>query len=152
MIEPLGVMLIFFFGIICLIQFVAMLCHRYNTFQHILASTKLRSSRFEGVRIEDIMDIVKMLQRIKPIDEENEPLPDYSDGELDKNDNPHHDMRGDDDGSQAGSGDDDVFIQAAAITGDLNNESAAGKYHVVDENGAVNVSSIENNIAKISNT
>ncbi|CAF2149420.1 unnamed protein product [Rotaria magnacalcarata] len=138
MIEPLGVMLIFFFGIICLIQFVAMLCHRYNTFQHILASTKLRSSRFEGVRIEDIMDIVKMLQRIKPIDEENEPLPDYSDGELDKNDNPHHDMRGDDDGSQAGSGDDDVFIQAAAITGDLNNESAAGKYHVVDENGAVN--------------
>lgn len=65
MIEPLGVMLIFFFGIICLIQFVAMLCHRYNTFQHILASTKLRSSKFEGVRIEDIMDIVKMLQQIK---------------------------------------------------------------------------------------
>ena len=65
MIEPLGVMLIFCFGIICLIQFVAMLCHRYNTFQHILASTKLRSSKFEGVRIEDIMDIVKMLQQIK---------------------------------------------------------------------------------------
>jgi len=65
MIEPLGVMLIFCFGIICLIQFIAMLCHRYNTFQHILASTKLRSSKFEGVRIEDIMDIVKMLQQIK---------------------------------------------------------------------------------------
>lgn len=65
MIEPLGVMLIFCFVIICLIQFVAMLCHRYNTFQHILASTKLRSSKFEGVRIEDIMDIVKMLQQIK---------------------------------------------------------------------------------------
>ncbi|CAF0721702.1 unnamed protein product [Rotaria sp. Silwood1] len=137
MIEPLGVMLIFFFGIICLIQFIAMLCHRYNTFQHILASTKLRSSKFEGVRIEDIMDIVKMLQQIKPIDEENEPLPDYSDGEMDKNDNPHNGMKGgdDDDRSQAGSGDDDVFVQAAAIAGEINNESAAGKYHIVDEKG-----------------
>lgn len=65
MIEPLGALLIFCFAMICLIQFIAMLCHRYNTFQHILASTKLRSSKFEGVRIEDIMDIVKMLQQIK---------------------------------------------------------------------------------------
>ncbi|CAF1352654.1 unnamed protein product [Adineta steineri] len=139
MIEPLGVMLIFCFGIICLIQFIAMLCHRYNTFQHILASTKLRSSKFEGVRIEDIMDIVKMLQQIKPIDEENEPLPDYSDDEIEKNGNPHNGMRGDDDErSQAGSGgDDDVFIQAAALAGELNSNVAVGKYQVVDEGGPV---------------
>ena len=48
-----------------LTQFIAMLCHRYNTLQHILASTKLRSNIHEGMRIEEIIDTVKMLQQIK---------------------------------------------------------------------------------------
>ena len=65
MIEPLGVFHLAFFVCISLTQFVAMLCHRYNTFQHILASTKLRSNVHEGMRIEDIIDTVKMLQQIK---------------------------------------------------------------------------------------
>lgn len=65
MIEPLGVLHLCFFAFISLTQFLAMLCHRYNTFQHILASTKLRSNIHEGMRIEDIIDTVKMLQQIK---------------------------------------------------------------------------------------
>jgi hypothetical protein len=59
---------------------------------------------------------------------------------MEKNDNPNNGMRGDDDDrSQAGSGDDDVFIQAAAIAGDLNNDATTGKYHIVDESGPVGV-------------
>lgn len=65
LIEPLGVLHLAFFAFISLVQFLAMLCHRYNTFQHILASTKLRSNIHEGMRIEDIIDTVKMLQQIK---------------------------------------------------------------------------------------
>jgi chitin synthase len=65
LIEPLGVLHLGFFAFISLTQFIAMLCHRYNTFQHILASTKLRSNIHEGMRIEDIIDTVKMLQQIK---------------------------------------------------------------------------------------
>lgn len=65
LIEPLGVLHLGFFVFISLVQFLAMLCHRYNTFQHILASTKLRSNIHEGMRIEDIIDTVKMLQQIK---------------------------------------------------------------------------------------
>lgn len=65
LIEPLGVLHLGFFAFISLTQFLAMLCHRYNTLQHILASTKLRSNIHEGMRIEDIIDTVKMLQQIK---------------------------------------------------------------------------------------
>ncbi|CAF0869648.1 unnamed protein product [Didymodactylos carnosus] len=134
-IEPLGVMLIICFCIICLIQFVAMLCHRYNTFQHILASTKLRSNVHEGVRIEDIMDIVKMLQQIKPIDEENEPLPDYSDGEIEKAEN----EGGEDGGSLAGS-DDEVFINGSP----LRNEQM-----LVESGGHTKVQSIDEGPKKL---
>jgi len=84
LIEPLGVIHLAFFAFIILTQFIAMLCHRYNTLQHILASTKLRSNIHEGMRIEEIIDTVKMLQQIKPIDEDAEPMPDYSDEEIDK--------------------------------------------------------------------
>jgi hypothetical protein len=59
---------------------------------------------------------------------------------MDKNDNPHHGMRGDDDDrSQAGSADDDVFVQAAAIAGEMNTDATAGRYHIVDEGGPVGV-------------
>jgi len=62
---------------------------------------------------------------------------------MEKNDNPNNGMRGDDDDrSQGGSGDDDVFIQAAAIAGDLNNDVPTGKYHIVDESGPVGVRKI----------
>jgi hypothetical protein len=59
---------------------------------------------------------------------------------MEKNDNPNNGMRGDDDDrSQGGSGDEDVFIQAAAIAGDLNTDATTGKYHIVDESGPVGV-------------
>jgi len=59
---------------------------------------------------------------------------------MEKNDNPNNGMRGDDDDrSQGGSADEDVFIQAAAIAGELNNDAATGKYHIVDEGGPVGV-------------
>ncbi len=70
-------------------------------------------------------------------------MPDYSDGEMEKNDNPNNGPRGDDDDrSQGGSADEDVFIQAAAIAGELNNDAATGRYHIVDEGGPVGVSNI----------
>lgn len=59
---------------------------------------------------------------------------------MDKNDNQPNGMRGDDDErSQGGSGDEDVFIQAAALAGELNNDTVAGKYQIVDEGGPTGV-------------
>ena len=60
---------------------------------------------------------------------------------MEKNDNPNNGMRGDDDDrSQGGSADEDVFIQAAAIAGEMNTDAVTGKYHIVDEGGPVGVS------------
>ena len=39
--EPIGLVFVFFFGLILIIQFVAMLFHRFGTLSHILASTDL---------------------------------------------------------------------------------------------------------------
>ena len=39
--EPIGLVFVFFFGLILIIQFVAMLFHRFGTLSHILASTEL---------------------------------------------------------------------------------------------------------------
>ena len=39
--EPIGIVLVFFFFAIILIQFSAMLFHRFGTLSHILASTEL---------------------------------------------------------------------------------------------------------------
>ena len=62
---------------------------------------------------------------------------------MEKNDNPNNGMRGDDDDrSQGGSADEDVFIQAAAIAGEMNTDAATGKYHIVDEGGPVGVSNL----------
>ena len=63
---------------------------------------------------------------------------------MEKNDNPNNGTRGgdDDDRSQGGSADEDVFIQAAAMAGELNNDAVTGKYHIVDESGPVGVRKI----------
>ena len=39
--EPIGLVFVFFFALILVIQFTAMLFHRFGTFAHILASTSL---------------------------------------------------------------------------------------------------------------
>jgi hypothetical protein len=39
--EPIGLVFVFFFALILIIQFMAMLFHRFGTISHILASTEL---------------------------------------------------------------------------------------------------------------
>jgi chitin synthase len=39
--EPIGLVFVFFFALILVIQFTAMMFHRFGTFSHILASTEL---------------------------------------------------------------------------------------------------------------
>lgn len=39
--EPIGLVFVFFFALILIIQFTAMLFHRFGTLSHILASTEL---------------------------------------------------------------------------------------------------------------
>lgn len=39
--EPIGLVFVFFFALILVIQFSAMLFHRFGTLSHILASTEL---------------------------------------------------------------------------------------------------------------
>lgn len=39
--EPIGLVFVFFFALILVIQFTAMLFHRFGTLAHILASTTL---------------------------------------------------------------------------------------------------------------
>lgn len=43
--EPIGLVFVFFFALILIIQFVAMLFHRFGTLSHILASTELNFCR-----------------------------------------------------------------------------------------------------------
>jgi hypothetical protein len=39
--EPIGVLFIIFFGIILIIQFIAMLFHRFGTLSHMLSTTQI---------------------------------------------------------------------------------------------------------------
>ncbi len=69
-------MLVFFFSAIIIIQFVAMLFHRFGTISHILASTELNccSQRGDEVLSEDALieknavEIVKQMQRLRGLD------------------------------------------------------------------------------------
>lgn len=49
--EPIGLVFVFFFGLILIIQFVAMLFHRFGTLSHILASTELTCCSQKDVNI-----------------------------------------------------------------------------------------------------
>jgi hypothetical protein len=39
--EPIGMLFILFFGVILIIQFVAMLIHRFGTLSHMLSTTQI---------------------------------------------------------------------------------------------------------------
>ena len=54
--EPIGIVLVFFFSVIVIIQFFCMLLHRWNTFIHILASTNLRSDNNQNID-EDLLKV-----------------------------------------------------------------------------------------------
>jgi chitin synthase len=79
-VEPIGLMFVFFFGLILLIQFVAMLMHRFTTISQILASTTLdwycgKNAKQMSVDAEirqNAVDLAYRLQKPKPIwDEDN---------------------------------------------------------------------------------
>ncbi|RZF40375.1 hypothetical protein LSTR_LSTR008805 [Laodelphax striatellus] len=73
--EPIGLVFVFFFALILVIQFTAMLFHRFGTISHILASTELNwcfSKKVEDMSQDKLLDkqavdIVRHLQRLKGI-------------------------------------------------------------------------------------
>ena len=89
--EPLGLGFLLFFASILLVQFVSMLWHRYGTLLHLLASTDLKiiggnngkngRNHLRGdispENIEEAVEQVKVLQRLKGFDDEDLPDPDY---------------------------------------------------------------------------
>ncbi|KAL7036519.1 hypothetical protein ACKWTF_008831 [Chironomus riparius] len=74
--EPIGLVFVFFFALILIIQFTAMLFHRFGTISHILASTELNltcNKKSEELSQDALIDkhaveIVKNLQRLQGID------------------------------------------------------------------------------------
>uniref|UniRef100_T1PGZ3 chitin synthase n=1 Tax=Musca domestica TaxID=7370 RepID=T1PGZ3_MUSDO len=75
--EPIGLVFVFFFALILVIQFTAMLFHRFGTLAHILASTELNffKKKPEELSQDALIDkhaveIVKNLQRLQGIDED----------------------------------------------------------------------------------
>ncbi|KAK3909060.1 Chitin synthase chs-2 [Frankliniella fusca] len=74
--EPIGLVFVFFFALILVIQFTAMLFHRFGTLSHILASAEL--TLCWNKKVEDLsqdalldkhaVDIVRNLQRLRGID------------------------------------------------------------------------------------
>jgi len=73
--EPIGIVLVFFFFSIIVIQFIAMLFHRFGTISHILASTDLNCCTKnedplseEALIEKNAVEIVKQMQRLRGID------------------------------------------------------------------------------------
>ncbi|KAK0159253.1 hypothetical protein PV328_010151 [Microctonus aethiopoides] len=70
--EPIGLVFVFFFALILVIQFSAMLFHRFGTFAHILASTvldwycckKAKDLSEEALLSKHAVEIVRDLQRL----------------------------------------------------------------------------------------
>ncbi|XP_017770728.1 PREDICTED: uncharacterized protein LOC108558345 [Nicrophorus vespilloides] len=76
--EPIGLVFVFFFALILVIQFTAMLFHRFGTLAHILAATDLNlfscSKKKDDLSPNALLDrqaveIVKQLQRLQGIDD-----------------------------------------------------------------------------------
>ncbi|KAG8175041.1 hypothetical protein JTE90_008869 [Oedothorax gibbosus] len=84
--EPIGLVFAVFFALILVIQFTAMLFHRFGTLSHIMASIELGC--FFNQKVEDISDdafidrnaiqIAKQLQRLRGIDDDYEKTSDNS--------------------------------------------------------------------------
>nr|XP_026487349.1 chitin synthase chs-2 isoform X1 [Vanessa tameamea] len=76
--EPIGLVFVFFFALILIIQFSAMLFHRFGTISHILASTELNwfcAKKSEDLSQDALLDknaiaIVKDLQKLNGLDDE----------------------------------------------------------------------------------
>ncbi|XP_039764506.1 chitin synthase chs-2 [Pararge aegeria] len=78
--EPIGLVFVFFFALILVIQFTAMLFHRFGTISHILASTELNmfcSKKSDDLSQDALLDknaiaIVKDLQKLNGLDDDYE--------------------------------------------------------------------------------
>lgn len=76
--EPIGLVFVFFFALILVIQFSAMLFHRFGTLSHILASTELNwfcTKKSEDLSENALLDknaiaIVKDLQKLNGLDDD----------------------------------------------------------------------------------
>ncbi|XP_013133727.1 PREDICTED: uncharacterized protein LOC106099671 isoform X2 [Papilio polytes] len=76
--EPIGLVFVFFFALILVIQFTAMLFHRFGTISHILASTELNwfcTKKSEDLSQDALLDknaiaIVKDLQKLNGLDDD----------------------------------------------------------------------------------
>ena len=72
-IEPLGLVFLVVFAFILMIQFFAMLRHRWGTLLHILASTDIRccKKKYDHKKaIREAVEYARMLQRLRGIDED----------------------------------------------------------------------------------
>ncbi|KAI6178917.1 Chitin synthase [Aphelenchoides besseyi] len=74
--EPIGLLFLVFYMSILIIQFVAMLLHRFSTLEHIIASTELffaKSNTDKGIKpelvVQNAVEIARELQAIRGIDE-----------------------------------------------------------------------------------
>uniref|UniRef100_A0A914ZAE2 Uncharacterized protein n=1 Tax=Panagrolaimus superbus TaxID=310955 RepID=A0A914ZAE2_9BILA len=79
--EPIGLVFLVFFMSILIIQFLAMLMHRFGTLAHIIASTDLFCFRKQHDKISDedlvvqnAVEIARELQAIRGVDEVEEPI------------------------------------------------------------------------------
>ena len=81
--EPLSFVFLLMFAIVLLLQFVAMIFHRYGTFLHILASTELSvfrkkklpdpdSAEAKTMEIKNFIELTKDMMTLKGIDDEPE--------------------------------------------------------------------------------
>ncbi|XP_059060463.1 chitin synthase chs-2 isoform X1 [Achroia grisella] len=76
--EPIGLVFVFFFALILVIQFTAMLFHRFGTLSHILSSTELNwfcTKKAEDLSQDALLDknaiaIVKDLQKLNGLDDD----------------------------------------------------------------------------------
>ncbi|KAF2354061.1 hypothetical protein FHG87_015185 [Trinorchestia longiramus] len=75
--EPIGLVFVFFFALILIIQFTAMLFHRFGTISHILASTELSCSTTtadstkETLKNKKTLEVVRRLQRLRDYAEDS---------------------------------------------------------------------------------
>lgn len=67
--EPIGLVFLVFFAILLVVQFIAMLFHRFSTFCQILANTKISFAKEEV----DIPDMIKKIRNGTDEDESYEP-------------------------------------------------------------------------------
>ncbi|KAK6181610.1 hypothetical protein SNE40_009432 [Patella caerulea] len=64
-VEILGLLFIFFFAVVILIQFFGMIQHRWGTFLHIISITDLKKSADFGSKFEETLEFYKQLHKNK---------------------------------------------------------------------------------------